>query len=49
MDHFLPKWLDGFFKEHPKVMLLCVIALAVVVSLLLISETTRDVVVYEAF
>lgn len=49
MDHFLPSWLDGFFWEHPRVMFLCIIALAVVVSLLLISQTTREVVVYEAF
>jgi hypothetical protein len=49
MDHFLPKWLDDFFLKHPRVMLLCVIALAVAVSLLLITETAREVVVYEAF
>jgi hypothetical protein len=49
MDQFLPRRLDGFFRAHPRIMLACIIVLAVVVSLLLISQTTRDVVVYEAF
>jgi hypothetical protein len=49
MDHFLPKRLDDFFMKHPRVMLICVIAMAVVVSLLLLFQTTREVVVYEAF
>jgi hypothetical protein len=49
MDHFLPSWLDRFFRNHPTVMALCVLALALVVSFLLISHPTRDIVLYEAF
>jgi hypothetical protein len=49
MYHFLPSRLDSYFRRHPRVMMACVIALAVLVTLLLITQTTREIVVYEAF
>ncbi len=49
MNQFLPSRLDGFLREHPALMFLCTIALWAVAALLLISETAREVVVYQAF
>ena len=49
MDQFLPSWLDVLLRRHPVLMFACVLAAAVVISLLLISHPTRDVVLYAGF
>ncbi len=49
METFFPQWLDRLFREHPKLMLLCVILLAALVSLLVLSQSAQEVIVYEAF
>jgi hypothetical protein len=49
MDTFFPAWLDRLFREHPRVMLLCLIVLALVVSLMVLSQTAQEIVAYEAF
>jgi hypothetical protein len=49
METFLPAWLDRFFRVHPRMMLLCLIVLALVVSLMVLSQTAQEIVAYEAF
>jgi hypothetical protein len=49
METIFPAWLDRFFREHPRLMLLCLIVLALVVSLMVLSQTAQEILVYEAF
>jgi hypothetical protein len=49
MDRFLPAILDEFLRRRPRLMIACVLLLALLVSLLLISHPSRDIVLYEAF
>jgi hypothetical protein len=49
METFFPARVDRFFREHPKLMLLCLIVLALVVSLMVLSQTAQEIVAYEAF
>jgi hypothetical protein len=49
MDKFLPQWLDGYFRRHPIVMMSCIAVLALVVTLMLLAQSSREIVVYATF
>ena len=48
MNDYLPAFIDAFFRRHPAVLLLCVLALAVIACVILIASGSQALV-YEGF
>ena len=49
MDHFLPAWLDRFFRAYPWIMMLCTMVVGVMAFLLVIAQSGRALVRYAGF
>jgi hypothetical protein len=49
MEHFLPAWLDRFFRNHPWIMAVCTAAVGVMAFVLVIAQSGRALVRYAGF
>ncbi len=49
MHHFLPQFLDEYFRRHPVALFLCLMILAAACCVLLLVQSGKPMVLYEGF
>jgi hypothetical protein len=49
MDNFFPKWLDHYFRRHPRMLIACCGVLFAVALYLLVSQFDQPTVLYQGF